>query len=227
VPLVADSLGGDHPEADLVLEPLGESPQAAGRSCVLVSRGDAGETREAVRPQPHVSLLQAECERLTVVALGGGRIARVEIEVAEAMHRGRTTAESVCAPNLDGTGKQLGGPPEIAEVPESLSDGVQGPGDPQRVAEALVDRKRLLRPCQRALRRAGYELGGAEAKQHEGLAAFIAGVPVERERLYQGRARLIDALEKHECGAEPGEGLGAVSRRQRGRIGQRPLVPPL
>src|SRR5262249_26230427 len=36
VPLVADSLGRDHPEADLVLEPLGESPQAAGRSCVLV-----------------------------------------------------------------------------------------------------------------------------------------------------------------------------------------------
>src|SRR5579862_6303745 len=90
VPLVADSLGGDHPEADLVLEPLGESPQAAGRSCVLVSHGDAGETREAVRPQPHVSFLQAEYERLTVVALGGGHIARVEMEVAEAVH-GRGT----------------------------------------------------------------------------------------------------------------------------------------
>src|SRR5438067_10029157 len=163
VPLVADSLGGAHPAADLVLEPLGESPQAAGRGCVLVSRGDAGETREAVHPQPHVSRLQAECERLTVVALGGRHIAGVEIEVAEAVQRGRTTAESVCAPNLNGTGEQLGGPLEIAEVPESLSDGVQGAGDPQRVVEALVDRKRLLRPCEGALRRAGDQLGGAEA----------------------------------------------------------------
>src|SRR6202035_1905563 len=128
---------------------------------------------------------------------------------------------------LDGTGEQLGGPLEIAEVPESLSDGVQGAGDPQRVVEALVDRKRLLRPCEGGLRRAGYQLGGAEAKQHEGLAAFIAGVPVERERLYQCRLRLPEALEKHQRVAEPGEGLGAVSWRQRGRIGQRPLVPPL
>src|SRR5207248_7729496 len=175
-----------------------ESPQAAGRSCVLVSRGDAGEAREAVHPQPHVSLLQSECERLTVVALGGGHIAQVEMEVAEAVDCGRTTAESVCAPNLDRTGEQLGGPLEIAEVPESLSDVVQGAGDPQRVIEALIDRKRLLRPCEAALRRAGDELGGAEAKQHEGLAAFIAGVPVERERLYQCRSRLLDALEEHQ-----------------------------
>src|ERR1700759_5319112 len=85
VPLVADSLGRDHSEADLMLEPLGESPQTAGCSCVLVPRGDAGETREAVRPQPRVFLLQAKCERLTVVALGGGHIARVEMEVAEAV----------------------------------------------------------------------------------------------------------------------------------------------
>src|ERR1700733_12938705 len=126
VPLVADSLGRDHPEADFVLEPLGESPQAAGRGCVLVSSGDACETREAVRLQPRVSLLQAECERLTVVALGGGHIACVEIKVAEAVHRGRITAESVRAPNLDGTGEQLGGPVEIAEVSDSLSDVVQG-----------------------------------------------------------------------------------------------------
>ena len=62
-------------------------------------------------------------------------------------------------------------------------------------------------------RRAGDELGGAEAKQHEGLAAFIAGVPVERERLYQCRSRLLEALEEHQRVAEPGEGLGAVSRR--------------
>ena len=138
-----------------MLEPLGESPQAAGRSWVLVSCGDAGETREAVRLQPRVSLLQAECERLTVVALGGGHIAYVEIEVAEAVHRGRSAAKSVCAPSLDGADEQLGGPVEIAEVPESLSDAVQGAGDPQRVVEALIDRKRLLRPCEAALGRAG------------------------------------------------------------------------
>src|SRR5207237_8700286 len=113
---------------------------------------------------------------LAVGARGGRHSARVEVEVAEAGHRGRTTAESVCAPNLDGTGEQLGGPLEIAEVPESLSDVVQGAGDPQRVVEALVDRKRLLRPGEGALRRAGDQLGGAEAKQHERLAAFIAGV---------------------------------------------------
>ena len=75
---------------------------------------------------------------------------------------------------------------------------MQGAGDPQSVVEALVDQKRLLRPCEAALRRAGYELGGAEAKQHEGLAAFIAGVPVERERLYQCRPRLLEALEEHQ-----------------------------
>ena len=108
-----------------------------------------------------------------------------------------------------------------------LSGVVQGAGDPLRVVEALVDRKRLLRPCEGSFRRAGYELGGAEAKQHEGLAAFIAGVPVERERLYQCRPRLLEALEKHQRVAAPREGLGAVSRRQCGRIAQRPLVPPL
>ena len=137
-----------------MLEPLGESPWAAGRSRVLVSHGDAGENREAVHPQPHVSLLQAECERLTVVALGSGHIARVEIEVAEAAPRGRTSAESVSASNLDATGEQLCGPLAVAKVPGSLSDAVQGAGDPQRVVEALIDRKRLLRLREVALRHA-------------------------------------------------------------------------
>ncbi len=128
------------------------------------------------------------------------------------MYRRPTAAEAVCAPNLDQTGEQLGGALEIAEVPESLSDVVQGAGDSERVVEALIDRKRLLRPCEGALRRAGNELGGGEAKQHEGLTAFIAGVSVERERLYQRRPRLLEALEEHQRGAEPGESLGAVSR---------------
>ena len=176
-PFVADSLGTDHPEADVVLEPLGESPEAAGCRCVLVSRGGAGETREAVRPQPHVSLLQTECERLTVVALSGGHIALVKIEVAEAVHRGRSTAEPVCAPNLDGADEQLGGPLEIAELPESLSDAVQSTGDPQRVVEALIDRKRLLRPCEGALRRTGDERGETLALLSLSAAESIAGAP--------------------------------------------------
>ena len=55
-PLVSDTFGVQHPEADLLLDPLGECPQPARCGRVVVLCRHAGEAGEAVCLQPHVVL---------------------------------------------------------------------------------------------------------------------------------------------------------------------------
>src|SRR5579872_780509 len=138
-PLVADTFGVQHPEADLLLDPLGECPQPARCGCVVVLCRHAGEAGEAVCLQPHVVLFWRECERLVVVALRGWQVPLVEVEVTETVEQGGDTAETVLAPALDGTLIQLGRSLELAGVSESLGEVEDRTGDPGYVVESLVD----------------------------------------------------------------------------------------
>jgi hypothetical protein len=89
--------------------------------------------------QPEVALFWSECERLSVVALGGSQVALVEGKVTEAVERGGDGA-TMLAPDLDRACLQLSPPLELADDSEPLRDAVQRPGDPIWVTETFVDR---------------------------------------------------------------------------------------
>jgi hypothetical protein len=67
ISLVADTLCMQHPEADLLLDPLGECPQPPGGPRVVALSCHASWAGQAVGLQPHVALLWRKSERLVVL----------------------------------------------------------------------------------------------------------------------------------------------------------------
>ena len=155
--LVADALGAQHPEADLLLDPLSECPQPPGRGRVVVLCRHASEAGQAVGLQPYVVLVTAQLR-----ALPGSSARRIAGRARRGRgHRGcarwRRRCRDLLAPDLDRALVQLSRPLELADVSEALRDEVERSGDPLRVLETLVDRERLLCPFDRPLRVAGDE----------------------------------------------------------------------